>query len=72
MPRYQLLKVRKAPRRPRSWANFIRLSLYSYGDAWASARLLGRPNAPLARKVSMERRDVHPIALNGTAMMANE
>jgi hypothetical protein len=37
-------QVRKAPRRPRSWANPSLLELYSHGNARASSRVLGDPN----------------------------
>jgi hypothetical protein len=35
--------VRKTPYRPRSWANFSLLSLYSRWNAWANLHLLGQP-----------------------------
>jgi hypothetical protein len=42
-------KVRKTPRRPRSWANFSLLMLYSHRNAWANLHLLGQPNTFLAQ-----------------------
>ena len=42
------LQVRKTPSRPRSWANFSLLYLYSHRNAWANLRRLGQPNTSLA------------------------
>ena len=41
-------EVRKTPCRPRSWANFSLLQLYSHRNVWANLRLLGQPNTFLA------------------------
>ena len=43
-----LLKVRKTPRWPRSWANYSLLQLYSNCNAWANLHILGQPNTFLA------------------------
>ena len=47
-PVYALLggrtKVSKAPRWPRSWANFSLLQLSSHRNAWANLHLLGQPD----------------------------
>jgi hypothetical protein len=42
------LQVRKAPSRPRSWANLSLLPLYSRRNAQANLQLLGQPNTVLA------------------------
>jgi hypothetical protein len=41
-------EVRKTPSQPRGWANSSPLLLHSHRNAWASLRLLGRPNSLLA------------------------
>ena len=41
-------QVRKIPSRPRSWANFSLLPLYSQRNTWANVHLLGQPNTLLA------------------------
>jgi hypothetical protein len=45
----ELLKVRKMPRWPRTWANVSLLYLYSNRDAWANLHSLGQPNTFLAQ-----------------------
>jgi hypothetical protein len=50
------LQVRKPPSRPRGWANFSLLQLYSHGNAWANLHLLGQPNSLLARSPRRSRR----------------
>jgi hypothetical protein len=48
--RWRTSKVRKTPSRPRSWANFSLLSLFSHRNAcWANLHLLGQPNTLLAQ-----------------------
>ena len=41
-------QVRKMPCRPRTWANFSLLQLFSHRNAWANLHLLGQPNSFLA------------------------
>jgi hypothetical protein len=44
----QATQVRTTPCRPRSWANFSLLYLYSHGNARASSHISGQPNTFLA------------------------
>ena len=43
-----ITQVRKTPSRPRNWANFSLLQLYSRRNAWANLHLLGQLDTVLA------------------------